>query len=438
MSRTAFRSHILHFNDDPARNAAAGAVMAYDDGVLVVEDGRIAALGTPEEMADLTRDVDVQHCPDSLIIPGFIDTHVHYPQIDMIGSYGKDLLDWLGHYAFPTEIGLKRFKDKAIDTAGFFLDELLRNGTTSALVFPTVHAHTVDAIFSQALKRNMRLIAGKVMMDVHAPDDLLDTAQSSYDDSLSLIEKWRGKGRLGYAVTPRFALTSSPEQLRGAGDLLAQNPDVLLHTHLSENTKEIARAQELFPDSDSYLDIYQRAGLLGPRSIFAHCVHLTDAERRTLANAGAAIAHCPTSNLFLGSGLFDIAAAQEANITIGLGSDVGAGTSLSAFASMSEAYKVAQMRGHSLHPYEAFYLATLGGARAVHIDHHVGNFAPGKEADFVVLDLAATPLMARRLARANTFEEMLFALMILGDDRAVKSTYIAGALAHERQSAKNS
>jgi len=432
MSRTAFRSKILHFMDDPAHSNTPGTIMAYDDGVLVVEDGHILALGTPEEMADLTCDIDVQHMPDALIMPGFIDAHVHYPQVDMIASYGKHLLDWLGHYAFPTEIGLKRFPDRAIDTAAFFLDELLRNGTTSALVFATVHAHTVDAIFGEALKRNLRLISGKVMMDVHAPGDLLDTAQSSYDESKALIEKWHGKGRLGYAVTPRFALTSTQQQLDLAGRLLAEHPDVLLHTHLCENTDEIERAEALFPDANGYLDVYKRAGLVTKNSVFAHGVHLSDDDRATLAGAKSALAHCPTSNLFLGSGLFDLAAAQEAGITIGFGTDVGGGTSLSAFATINEAYKVSQLRGHSLNPYEAFYLATLGGARALHIDDHVGNFAPGKEADFVVLDLAATPLIKRRLSHTNTFEQMLFALMILADDRAVRQTFVAGKLAHDR------
>jgi guanine deaminase len=432
MSRTAFRSHILHFNDDPAHSTEPGTIMAYDDGVLVVEDGHILALGDPEEMADLTRNINVQHIPDGLIMPGFVDAHVHYPQIDMIASYGKHLLDWLGHYAFPAEIGMKRFPDRAIDTAAFFLDELLRNGTTSALVFATVHAHTVDALFGEALKRNLRLISGKVMMDAHAPDDLMDTAQSSYDDTKALIEKWHGKGRLGYAVTPRFALTSTEEQLALAGRLLSEHPGVLLHTHLCENTDEIARIDELFPGANGYLDVYKRAGLVTQKSVFAHGVHLSDADRATLSGAQSALAHCPTSNLFLGSGLFDLAAAQAADITLGLGTDVGGGTSLGLFATMNEAYKVSQLRGHSLSPYDAFYLATLGGARALHIDDYVGNFAPGKEADFVVLDLAATPLIKRRLSHANTFEQMLFALMILGDDRAVQHTYVAGALAHDR------
>ncbi len=432
MSRIAFRSKILHFNDDPAHTGAPGTIMAYDDGVLVVEDGRIAALGTPEEMADLTRHIKVQHVPDALIMPGFVDAHVHFPQVDMIASYGKHLLDWLDHYAFPAEIGLTRFPARARDTAAFFLDELLRNGTTSALVFATSHAHTVDALFNEALKRNLRLISGKVMMDVHAPDDLLDTAASSYAHSKALIKKWHGKGRLGYAVTPRFALTSTEEQLELAGRLLHEFPGVLLHTHLCENTDEIARATELFPKACDYLDVYKCAGLLTNRSVFAHGVHLSEDERTALASAKAALAHCPTSNLFLGSGLFDLAATQEAGITLGLGSDVGAGTSLSPFATMSEAYKVAQLRGHSLSPYDAFYLATLGGARALHIDRHVGNFIPGNEADFVVLDLAATPLLKRRLGHANTFEQMLFALMILADDRVVRQTWVAGKLAHDR------
>ncbi len=432
MSITAWRSKILHFNGDPAHSDEPGTIMVYDDGILVIEDGHILAVDTPEALADMTRGLNVQHLPDSLIVPGFVDAHVHYPQVDIIGGYGEHLLHWLDRYAFPAEIGLMNFKDRAKDTASFFLDELLRNGTTSALVFATTYAHTVDALFGKALKRNMRLISGKVMMDTHAPPELMDTAQSSYEDSKSLIGKWRGKGRLGYAVTPRFALTSSPEQLELAGRLLKENPDVLLHTHLCENQQEIARAGALFPEARDYLDVYKRAGLLTDRSVFAHCVHLSDDERNDLAKANAAIAFCPTSNLFLGSGLFDMSAAQQAGMTIGFGSDVGAGTSLSSFATMNEGYKVAQMRAQSLSPYDAFYMATLGGARALHIDKHVGNFTVGKEADFLVLDLAATPLMTRRLGKASTFEEMLFALMILGDDRAVRRTYVAGKLAHDR------
>ncbi len=434
MTRQAFRGALFHCLDDPA--VAPEAALYHADGGLVVANGHIEACGPWDEVAQHLKGAPVTALPDTLITPGFVDAHVHYPQVDAIGGYGEHLLDWLKDYAFPAEIAFENDAAHARVTADFFLDELLRNGSTSALVFATSHADSVDALFAAALARNMRLIAGKVLMDRNAPQSLLDTAQEGYAQSRALIGKWHGKGRLGYAVTPRFAPTSTPAQLQRAGQLLAEYPHTLLHTHLCENTDEIAWVGELFPDARDYLDVYDRAGLVGQRSVFAHGVYLDESARTRLARAGAAIAHCPTSNLFLGSGLFDLAAAQAAGVPLALGSDIGAGTSFCAFATMSEAYKVAQVRGHALHPFTAFYLATLGGARALHIDAHVGNLAPGKEADFCLLDLAATPLLARRLGRAKTFEERLFALMTLGDDRAVRRVYVAGRLAHARGAAR--
>ena len=430
MTRQAFRGALFHCLDDPA--IAPEAAVCHEDGGLLVNGGHIEASGPWRDIEPLLKGASVTALPDTLIVPGFVDAHVHYPQVDAIGGYGEHLLDWLRDYAFPAEIAFENDPDHARATADFFLGELLRNGTTSALVFATSHADSVDALFEAALARQMRLITGKVLMDRNAPETLLDTAEGGYAQSRVLIEKWRGKGRLGYAVTPRFAPTSTEAQLELAGQLLAEFPHTLLHTHLCENTDEIAWVGKLFPKARDYLDVYDRAALVGQRSVFAHGVHLDDDARARLARAGSAIAHCPTSNLFLGSGLFDLQAAQQAGVTLALGSDIGAGTSFCAFATMSEAYKVAQLRGHPLHPFSAFYLATLGGARALHIESHVGNLAPGKEADFCLLDLAATPLLARRLGGAQSCAERLFALMILGDDRAVARTYVAGKLAHER------
>jgi guanine deaminase len=357
---------------------------------------------------------------------------VHYPQMDVIASPGgAQLMDWLTNYTFPAEM---RFTDRPLadETAQFFLDQLLRHGTTTALVFGTVHKGSVEALFEAALTRNMRIIAGKVLMDCNAPAGLCDTAETGYKDSLALIRAWHGKGRLQYAVTPRFALTSSAHQLELAGRLLKENPGVRMHTHLSESHNEIAIVRRLYPDCGDYLGVYEKFGLATDHAVFAHAIHLSDDEWRRLGKCGSAVAFCPTSNLFLGSGLFDIAAAERHGVTVGLGTDVGGGTSLSLLQTMNEAYKVAQMRKAALDPFMLFYLATLGGAKALKLDSHIGNFARGKDADFLVLDKGATPLLKRRIGFARGAAEILFALAILGDDRAVAHTYIAGARAYSR------
>ena len=302
----------------------------------------------------------------------------------------------------------------------------------SALVFASVHKVSAEALFAAALRRNMRLITGKVLMDRNAPAALRDTPESAYADSKALIEAWHGQGRLGYAVTPRFAHTSSPAQLDAAGRLLREHPDVLLHTHLSENRAEIAQVRAQFPDAPDYLGAYEKHGLVGDRSVLAHCLHLSDSEWMRMARAGASAAFCPSSNLFLGSGLFDLASAERHRVEVGLGSDVGGGASLSLLEVMEDAYKVSQLRGRPLDVMKSFYLATLGAARALRIDAHVGNLAPGKEADFIVLDMAATPMLRRRLRGVSDIAEILFALSIIGDDRAIARTYIAGAAAHVR------
>lgn len=427
----AIRASILHFVDDPD-HAGAAAREYHEDGLLLVRDGRVEALGDATALLPrLTPEDELIDHRGRLVMPGFIDTHVHYPQTDIIASYGSQLLDWLNTYTFPAE-GRFVDPDVARATAAFFCDELLRNGTTTALCFATVHPGSVDAIFEAAEAREMCLLAGKVMMDRHAPDFLTDTPESSYADSLALIERWHGHGRSLYAVTPRFAPTSTERQLEFAGRLFAEHPGVYLQSHVAENRDEVAWVAELFPWARSYLDVYDRFGLLGPRAVYAHCIHLDETDRRRLAGTGSAMAFCPTSNLFLGSGLFDLGEAQRLRVRVGLATDVGGGTSFSMLQTLNEAYKVAQMAGQTLTPWRAFYLATLGSARALYLDDRLGSFRVGCDADFVVLDLAATPLLARRMDAASTLAERLFALMMLGDDRAVEATYLRGRLRHRR------
>jgi len=427
----AYRAAILHSLADPAVVGVEQSYEYFEDGILLIENGKVAQVGAAAELLPKLAGVEVQHYRDALITPGFIDTHIHYPQTGMIASYGEQLLDWLNTYTFPTE---QQFEDKAhaSDVAAIFLKELLRNGTTTALVFGSVHPQSVDAFFEQADKLNLRMIAGKVLMDRNAPDYLTDTAESGYAESKALIERWHGKGRLHYAVTPRFAPTSTPEQLELAGKLLGEYPDLYMHTHLSENRKEIEWVKELFPERKGYLDVYDHHQLIGPRAVFAHGVHLCDDECNRLAETGSAVAFCPTSNLFLGSGLFDLNKLEEHGVRVGLGTDVGAGTSFSQLQSLNEAYKVMQLQGKKLDPFKSLYLATLGGANALYLDDQLGNFLPGKDADFLVLDYNATPLMSYRMQQAKSLEERLFALTMLGDDRAVKETFAAGVSVHQR------
>lgn len=435
MSVVAHRGEILHFLDDPARSGDA-AVEAFGDGLLLVEDGRVARVGDYAGLESrIPAGTPVRHHRDGLLVPGLVDTHIHYPQCDVIAAYGTRLLDWLETHTFPAE---RRFADSTVaaETASFFLDELLRNGTTTAMVFGTVHPRSVDAFFEQAQQRSLRMICGKVMMDRNAPDYLRDTAGSSYRDSAALIRRWHGVDRLGYAVTPRFAPTSSPEQLTLAGNLLREHPGVHLQTHLAENTEECAWVAELFPEAHSYLDVYDRHGLLGRRSVFAHAIHLEDRDWRRLAQTGSGISHCPLSNLFIGSGLFHYRRALDHRVNTGLGTDVGGGDSFSLLRVINEAYKVQQLRQHNLSPFQSLYLATLGGARTLDLADHIGNFAPGKEADFVVLDYAATPLVARRIRQCRDLAERLFVMEMLGDDRAVRETWILGKKVHDRFAGK--
>ncbi len=427
----AYRAAILHSIADPALVGDAQSYEYFEDGVLVVDNGQVVKVGHAGDILPTLRGVEVSEYRDALITPGFIDTHIHYPQTGMIAAYGEQLLDWLNTYTFPTE---KQFADKAhaADVASIFLKELLRNGTTTALVFASVHKQSVDAFFEASQALNLRMIAGKVMMDRNAPDYLTDTAQSSYDDSKELIERWHGKARLHYAVTPRFAPTSTPEQLTAAGKLLQEYPGLYMHTHLSENLDEIAWVKSLFPQQKGYLDVYDHFQLLSERSMFAHGVHLCDEECQRLAETGSAVSHCPTSNLFLGSGLFNLKQAEQFGVNVGLGTDVGAGTSFSMLQTLNEAYKVQQLQRNKLSPFKSLYLATLGGAQALRLDDKIGSFARGNDADFIVLDYNATPLLSYRLQQAKNLEEKLFVLMTIGDDRAVKETFAAGQSVHKR------
>lgn len=432
----AFRAAFLDFTEDPFFTDESQSVRYFADALLVIEDGKIKELGSYESVRSNYPDIRITDYTGLLIMPGFIDTHIHFPQTEMIAAYGKQLLEWLNKFTFPIE---RKFQDKAYakEVAAVFLQELLRNGTTTALVFAAVFPESAEAFFEEADRLNLRMIAGKVMMDRNAPEFLRDTAESSYDESKQLIEKWHHKNRLHYAITPRFAPTSTDEQLQLAGKLLSEFPDVYLHTHLSEDVDEIAWVKELFPQANGYLDVYDRAQLVTNRSIFAHGIHLTEIEFQRLSEAGAAIAFCPTSNLFLGSGLFNLERAKsiDSPIKVGLGTDVGGGTSFSMLQTMNEAYKVVQLRRQKLTPFQALFLATLGGAKALKLEDKIGNFEVGKEADFVVLNLRSTPIMAFRNPETlpdstEELAERIFSLMMMGDDRAVHATYILGELAY--------
>ncbi len=423
------RASLLHFLEDPAKATDLKQAFQYlEDGLLVIEDGLVKAVRAFSE-SDTAQYSDIVDYRGRLIVPGFIDTHIHYPQTEMIASYGEQLLEWLENYTFPTE---KQFEDKAHAKmiSQFFINELLKNGTTSAMVFGTVHPESIDALFEEALEKNMRIIAGKVMMDRNAPDYLLDTPESSYQDSKALIEKWHNHKRLQYAITPRFAPTSSREQLAAAGKLKAEYPDVYVQTHLAENKNEIEWVSSLFPEHEDYLAVYQHYGLVGDRSVFAHSIHLSDREWNAFERTDSVIAFCPTSNLFLGSGLFDLKRAEQKNIRVGLGTDVGAGTSFSPFQTLNEAYKVMQLQGEKLSAFQGLYLATLGGARSLSIDNKVGNFEIGKEADFVVLNWAPTDLQKLRHQHTKSLEDKLFALMMMADDRNIEATYVDGKLVY--------
>ena len=421
---TAIRGSLLHFVADP--DLRDDAFEYLEDGLLILQQGRVQMLvDAPHWIDRLPDGCALYDYSGRLVMPGFVDTHCHYPQIEMIASHGLQLLDWLRQYTYPTELKFA-VREHADRIAEFFCEQMLANGTTTAAVFAAVFPESVDAIFEQAAKRDLCLIAGKLLMDRNAPAALCDSAESGYRDSAELIRRWHLRGRCHYAVTPRFAPCSSPAQLEACGRLLSENPGLYLQTHAAENRDEVAWVAELFPRSRSYLDVYDRFGLLGRRSILGHCLYLDETDRERMAARGAAIAFCPTSNLFLGSGLFSLDDARRHGIRLGLATDLGAGTSFSLLRTLAEAYKVCQLAGQRLSPLKAFYLATLGGAEALCLEHRIGNFGAGKEADLVVLDLSPTPLMQLRMENAATLQERLFALLMLGDERCIQATHVRG------------
>jgi guanine deaminase len=431
------RGHAISFSDDPF--LSEDVLVDVEDALIVCRGGRVVAFGPyAETRGELPEKAQITHYEHMLLCAGFVDAHVHYVQTGVAGAFGEQLRGWLERYAFAEE---RRFSEPAYANAvvRVFFDGMLASGTTTACAFCATHPGSVDAFFEESARRGTRMIAGKTLMDRDAPGALLDTARSGYEQSRDLIARWHRHGRNLYAITPRSALTSSPEQLDAAGALWAASPGTFLHTHVSESLGEIERVRSLFADASGYLDVYDRYGLLGRRTVLAHGVHLTEPERERLHESGASLAHCPTSNLFLGSGLFDMRAAKDPSrpLRTGLGSDIGAGTSFSLLTTMNEAYKVAALQANPLTAAQLFYLATLGGAEALCLEEEIGSIAVGKEADLVVLDPRATPLLSARSKRVDSTEELMFALAVLGDDRAVAATYVGGHLAYERAPAES-
>lgn len=428
------RAELLSFDADPGEGdtPAEGSVCHIEDAALWIENGRIRAIDDYARLEPtLPPGIDVIDHRGKLLMPGFIDSHVHYVQLEIMASYGRQLLDWLNDYTFPEECRFAQY-EHALALSNVFLDEMLRVGTTTAQVFCSSHPGSVDAFFTASRKRGLRMLAGKVHMNRNAPEALCDDTQGGIRDAERLISEWHGTARLGYSLTPRFAPTSTREQLDATGGLLRNDPTLWLQTHLSENTGELDWVAELFPESRDYLEVYEQSDLVGPRSTFAHGIHLDQGMRRRLADRGANLAFCPSSNLFLGSGLFDRHAARDVGLNVTYASDVGGGTDLSGLATLKAAYQVGQLRGQPLTAWQGFYGLTLGNARALSLDSNIGRLAPGMEADFVVLDPDATPLLSRRQARCRTLVERLFALMMLGDDRSVLETWAGGRRQHAR------
>ena len=431
----AIRGPVLTFTGDPFKQAPDEVMVYEPDGIVAFGGGKITHFGPAEVIEkQLPPDIEItNYGPDSLISAGFLDSHVHFPQTPMIGAFGEQLLDWLNTYTFPME---RRYADKtfASAVAKMFLNECLKNGITTSCVYCTVYPQSVDALFEEADRLGMRIAGGKVMMDRNAPDYLLDTAQTSYEESKALIEKWHGHNRIMYAITPRFAPTSSPEQLAVAGALWDEYPDCYMQTHIAENLEEIEWVKSLFPERKGYLDVYDHYGLCRPRAVFGHGIHLTEDELCTMHQTGSAIAHCPTSNFFLGSGFFNarLAMQEERPVRVGIGTDLGAGTSFSMLTTLNEAYKAAQLNDYALTAAQAYYMATRGTAHAMYIDDKVGSIAPGMEADIVVLDMKSTPIIDYRMQFVKDIHEALFVQMTLGDDRAIQATYIAGIKRYSR------
>lgn len=417
---------VLRYGRDPFAVAWDDAVWVDTSGGVLMEGGMIRAVGPAATLqAAHPHAQRVSYGQDHLICPGFVDAHVHFPQTAIIASWGKRLIDWLNDYTFPEEL---RLSDPAYarTVAARYLDLSLAHGTTTVASYCTIHPHSVDALFEAAAARNQRIVAGKTCMDRNAPDGLRDTAQSAYDDSKALIDRWQGKGRATYAITPRFTPTSTPEQRAALGALWAERPDCLMQTHLSEQMDEIAWVRDLHPEARDYLDTYEAHGLLGARGIYGHAIHLQPREIDRLAETGAALVHCPTSNTFIGSGLFDMAGLTARGIPVGLATDTGGGSSFSMLRTMAAAYEIGQLRGTPLHAAQLLWLATTGSARSLHLGDKVGTLAEGFEADICVLNLASTPAIAQRVNQASDIWEAAFATLMMGDDRAVAQVWIAG------------
>jgi guanine deaminase len=434
--KTAVRGAMLSFTGDPYLMDLTDCMVYEPDAVIVMEDGIFTTVGPAATvLPDLPADLNVQAYPDHLMLPGFIDAHVHYPQTPIIASHGKQLIDWLNNYTFIAE---QAFRDKAhaTEVARIFLQEQLRNGITSSCVFCTTFPESVDALFEQAERLDMRMMAGKVCMDRNAPDALLDTPERAYDESAALIEKWHQKGRMEYVLTPRFAPTSSEAQLDLLGTLANEHPNLLIQSHISENVREVAWVKLLFPWAKSYTDVYLKYGLLRERAIYGHGIHLDESELSLFHERGASLAHCPTSNFFLGSGYLNVRYVKDPKrpVAVGLGTDIGAGTSFSILQTLGEAYKAAHLNSSDLSPAHAFYLATRGAAQALGIDHLIGSIAPGMEADLTVLQFRSTPIIEYRMRYAKNLAEQLFIQMTMGDDRAIAATYVAGQLVYDAAS----
>jgi guanine deaminase len=417
--------HTLSFTANPFETPPEDAARHERRGAVAIAQGKIHAIGPADEIRAAHPEAAVTDYGDALISPGFIDAHVHYPQTAIIASWGKRLIDWLNAFTFPEEM---RFGDAAHahKIASRYFDLTLAAGTTTTVSYCTIHPESVDAYFTEARRRGLRALGGKTCMDRNAPDGLRDTPQTAHDQSRALLRKWHGQDRLGYVITPRFAPTSTPEQLEALGALWDDHPEVLMQTHLSEQHEEIAWVAELFPEARDYLDVYDRFGLVGKGALMGHSIHLTPRERARLKEAGASLIHCPTSNTFIGSGLFDMAGLMAEGQNVGLATDTGGGSSFSMLRTMAAAYEVAQLRGAALHPAQLWWLATQGSARALHLDDRIGTLAPGMEADLAVIDLASTPAIAQRAARADSLWQSVFPTIMMGDDRAIRATWVGG------------
>ncbi|WP_298558495.1 guanine deaminase [uncultured Aliiroseovarius sp.] len=416
---------VLQFNHTPFEGRPKDSATHIRRGAILMQGGLIANVGEADALRAQHPEANVTDMGDALLSPGFVDTHVHYPQTAIIASWGKRLIDWLNSYTFPEE---SRFGDAshATQIAETYFDLVTAAGTTTTVSYCTIHPESVDAYFTAAQSRGLRVLGGKTCMDRNAPENLRDTAQSAYDDSKALLERWHGQDRLSYVITPRFAPTSTPEQLEALGALWAEHPDLLMQTHISEQHEEIAWVADLFPDARDYLDVYEKFGLVGKGALLGHAIHLTERERDRIQELEASLIHCPTSNMFIGSGLFDMQGLMAQGHRIGLASDTGGGSSFSMLRTMAAAYEVGQLSGTALHPAQLWWLATAGSAASIHLDDKIGRLAPGYEADIIAVDLASTPAIAQRAARAETIWEAIFPTIMMGDDRAISAVWAGG------------